>query len=134
MPAANHDEETLSPFLQFVEQYADTYAKFQLLFFLARHPHTHFDFSSICFALEERRPEFELRQVLESMTEKGLVEESASYGTTLYRLAPISEEKAPIQELAKLTWEQAQRLAEFLAAQRLCQVAAPVEVLCPQDF
>lgn len=132
MPRVNYEEETLSPFLQFVEQYADTYTKFQLLFFLARHPHTHFDFPSIFSALEER--DLELRRVLETMAERGLVEKSASYGTTLYRLAPPLEGKAPILELARLTWEQAQRLAEICAAQRLCQVAAaPVEVLCPQD-
>lgn len=131
MPAANPREETLSPFLQFLGQYADTYTEFQLLFFLARHPCTHFDFPSICFALEERRPE--LRGVLETMTERGLLEKSASYGTTFYRLASPFEGKAYLQELAQLTWEQAQRLAEIFAAQRLCQITASSEVLCPQD-
>lgn len=93
--------EPTDELLQFLQHYADSPSKFQLLFFLARHPNASFEYLILASALWVRLPE--LREALSALIDSALVEQTDENGLTLYRLAQDPLKRGQVLALAGLT-------------------------------
>lgn len=114
MLMTNTDKETRMKLLQFARKYGNSLGRFLVLQFWGKHPQTHFSLPCIKAAFDGKK--LDLSEALGMLVDEGIVEETATpRGVTLYSLTNNPEKREPIMALAKLDWEQAQKLSYLVS-------------------